>query len=96
MDDARRVAAVLVEQGAGAVLVFGSVARGNAAASSDLDLVVVFDDLGDYSCRDHLRASLTETARHATTAPVDLWVTDRPHQLEQGDRHASRQPGRGP
>lgn len=78
LEDARRVADVLAELGAATVLVFGSVARGRAAASSDIDLVAVFDDLGNYSGRDSLQAHLTESASQATTSPIDLWVTDRP------------------
>ncbi len=78
LDDARCAAAVLAEHGAAQVLVFGSVARGEASAYSDIDLVAVFDDLGDYSCRYSLRATLTECARDAAGAAVDLWVTDRP------------------
>ena len=31
------------------VLVYGSVARGCAMPGSDVDLMVVFDDLGDYT-----------------------------------------------
>ena len=77
MDDARRVAAVLAELGAGRVLVFGSVARGDATAASDIDLVAVYDDLGDYASRADLRAKLTARARQVTDAAVDLWVTDR-------------------
>ena len=78
LEDASRAAEVLAAHGAATVLVFGSVALGSASPFSDIDLVAVFDDLGDYSCRDSMRARLTESARQVTGAAVDLWVTDRP------------------
>ena len=78
LEDARRVCDVLVEHGAGVVLVFGSVAQGTADEQSDIDMVAVFDDLGDYSGRHNLRARLINNAHHTTGMLVDLLVTDRP------------------
>lgn len=48
--DAERAAAVLAEAGAGRVVLFGSVARGEAGERSDIDLMAVYDDL-DYRKR---------------------------------------------
>ena len=75
---ARRAAAQLIDAGAGRVLVFGSVARGEAAEGSDIDLVAIFDDLGDYSSRARRRCALEAKARKATGCPVDVMVTDAP------------------
>lgn len=41
---ARRAADALVAAGAGRVLLFGSVARGDQGVHSDIDLVAIFDD----------------------------------------------------
>lgn len=72
---ARTAAAQLVAAGAGRVLVFGSVARGDATEDSDIDLVAIFDDL-DYSTRSEQRCALEAKAREATGCPVDVIVTD--------------------
>ncbi len=78
LHDARRVCDVLVRHGAGLVLVFGSVAKGTANRNSDIDMVAVFDDLGDYSCRQSVRGRLQHGIDEVTKTPVDVWVTDRP------------------
>ena len=75
-DDARRAADELVAAGASQVLLFGSVARGDARAESDIDLVAVFDDL-DYTQRLSLKLSLRATAEAAAGWPVEVYVTDR-------------------
>lgn len=75
---ARRAAARLVDAGVGRVLVFGSVARGDATEDSDIDLVAIFDDLGDYSTRFKQRCALEAKAREVTGCPVDVMVTDAP------------------
>ncbi len=59
------------------MLLFGSVARGDATADSDIDLVAVFDDL-DYSHRLGLRLALSAAAEAAVGRPVEVHVTDRP------------------
>ena len=59
------------------VLLFGSAARGEATAESDVDLVVIFDDL-DYRYRQEIEAKLQGDDRPAIGCPV------RP----AGDRHA--------
>lgn len=76
-DDARRAAEELSAAGVSQVLLFGSVARGDARCDSDIDLVAVFDDL-DYSQRLSLRLSLGAKAEVAAGWPVEVHVTDRP------------------
>ena len=76
--DARRAAEVLADAGASRVLLYGSVARGEQTPDSDIDLVAVFDDLGDYADRWRLKGALTEAARQACGWPVQVRVTDRP------------------
>lgn len=78
LEDARRVGEGFVALGATEVLVFGSVARGDAVDGSDIDLVAVFDDLGDYRCRPDLRRRLVKRAGELSDFEVDVWVTDRP------------------
>ena len=75
---AHRAAAQLIDAGAGRVLLFGSVARGTAAEGSDIDLVAIFDDLGDYSTRSRRRCALEAKADEAAGCPVDVMVTDAP------------------
>ena len=60
------------------VMLFGSIARGEATEVSDIDLMVVFDDLGDYSCRREIRDRLAKVVRGFTSCSVDLHVTDLP------------------
>lgn len=76
--DAERAALALARMDAARVLLFGSVADGTAAASSDIDLVAVFDDLGDYSGRYMLKYEAQVAAREASGHPTDVFVTDRP------------------
>lgn len=76
--DARRAADEILVAGAGTVLLFGSLARGEATPDSDIDLVAIFDDLGDYSTRSKHRCALEAKARAATGRPVDVIVTDAP------------------
>ncbi len=78
LDDARRAADALAHLDPGLVLLHGSVAEGAADADSDLDLVVVFDDLGDYSQRSLLWRRVKEAAEGAIGRRVDVRVTDRP------------------
>lgn len=85
MADAQRAADVLAEAGVAQVLLFGSLARGEATEQSDIDLVAVFDDL-DYSERAALRAELKELARTAAGHWVDVHVTDRPEWRVRTER----------
>ena len=50
MADAKAAGRALTDAGAREVMVFGSVARGDAGPHSDIDLVAVFDDV-DYRTR---------------------------------------------
>ncbi len=76
-EDAVRAATAIAEMDAARVLLFGSVAAGTATARSDIDLVAVFDDLGDYSCRHRLKSKAARVAREASGHMTDVWVTDR-------------------
>ncbi|WP_420443177.1 nucleotidyltransferase domain-containing protein [Candidatus Poriferisodalis sp.] len=75
---AQRAADELVSVGAGRVLLFGSVAKGRATERSDIDLVAIYDDLGDYSGRAKRRCALESKASDAAGCPVDVMVTDAP------------------
>ena len=78
MADAALAAEALVTGGAEEVLLFGSVARGDANEDSDIDLVALFADI-DYSERRHLKQRLEEVASTAVGRwPVQVVVTDRP------------------
>ena len=79
LEDARRAAVALgVALDPGEVLLFGSVARGAQGSDSDLDLVLVFDDLGDYSGRRLIAERARQTVLGATGFRCDVRVTDRP------------------
>lgn len=78
LDDAQRAADALSFLDPGLVLVYGSVVDGTAHADSDVDLMVVFDDLGDYRQRSLLRRRAREAAESVIGRPVDVRVTDRP------------------
>ena len=78
MQDARRAAEELVRAGVGKVLLFGSVARGDATSSSDIDLVAICDDLGDYRQRHEVQKKLQQRIRGVAGWPVDVFVTDAP------------------
>ena len=75
--DAERAAAALVDAGVARVVLFGSVARGDATERSDIDLLAIYDDL-DYTTRWDRRCELKPLAESAAGYPVDVVVTDRP------------------
>lgn len=75
--DAARVAEVWVSEGVSRVLLFGSVARGEATEESDIDLVAIYDDL-DYGERLDHEAELSKLGTAAVGHEVDVLVTDRP------------------
>ena len=77
IDDARVAGEALTGAGAREVMVFGSVARGRAAPHSDIDLVVVLDDL-DYRSRRDTTQALEGLAAAAAGQQVDVWLTDVP------------------
>ncbi|WP_423917401.1 nucleotidyltransferase domain-containing protein [Candidatus Poriferisodalis sp.] len=76
--DARRAADEILCAGVGTVLLFGSLARGEAHQDSDIDLIAIYDDLGDYSDRNSRRCALEARTRAATGCSVDVMVTDAP------------------
>ena len=71
--------------GAGQVWLFGSLARGEEQAYSDIDLVAVFDDF-DYRDRWRIKTELKKAASAAAGRPVDVMVTDRPEWRIQRQR----------
>ena len=85
MADARQAAAELGAAGAGQVLLFGSVARGDACDRSDIDLVAVFDDI-EYSRRASLQCRLSAAAQDACGHPVEVYVTDRPEWCHRSQK----------
>ena len=84
VSDARRAADVLTEAGALKVLLFGSVARGEATEGSDIDLVgllylgfrVIRGKQG--MTRTPLAFQLEAAAAAAAGFPVAVFVTDLP------------------
>ena len=62
--------------GVGEVWLYGSVARGESEPGSDIDLVVVLDDL-EYRRRLRVKGELQEVARAACGCWVEVLVTDR-------------------
>ena len=91
--DAERAALALARMDAAQVLLFGSVADGTATPSSDIDLVAVFDDLGDYSGRDRLKYKAQQAAREASGRFTDVFVTDRPEWRKRTRMHTSFEAG---
>ena len=59
-------------------MLFGSVARGQATACSDIDLVVLIDDLGDYRSRNKIKDQLTDAAEAVVEHPVHVHLSDLP------------------
>lgn len=75
--DADRAAALLASEGVSKVMLFGSVARGEATEHSDIDLIAIFNDI-DYRHRDVKRRELSVRAKAAVGYEVDVVVTDWP------------------
>ena len=86
MADAERAAMVIVEGGAACVMLFGSVARGEQTADSDIDLVAVFNDLGNYDERWSIEGRLKSMAKDAAGCRVDVHVTDWPEWKHRSTR----------
>ena len=78
LEHARQAADAVARLDPGLVLLHGSVVSWTAGADSDLDLVVMFDDLGDYSQRPLLRRRAKGAAESAIGRRVDVRVADRP------------------
>ena len=68
------------------MLLYGSVARGEQTPDSDIDLVAIFDDLGDYADRADRKWTLGRDARAACGWPVQVLVTDRPEWRIRSER----------
>lgn len=85
IENARRAAEALAAGGAGRVVLFGSVARGDATERSDIDLVAIYDDI-DYSNRLAIAVPAEATAREAAGCSVDVLVTDRPEWMMRTTR----------
>lgn len=77
MADAQRAAEAVAVEGVSEVLVFGSVARGDAGPDSDIDLVAIHDDL-DYTTRRERSDELGRLATAAIGHRVFVYVTDWP------------------
>ena len=77
MADAKKAAEAVASEEVSEVLVFGSVARGEAGPDSDIDLVAVYDDL-DYSTRWERATQLGRLASAAAARRVFVYVTDWP------------------
>lgn len=75
----------MVAAGAGQVWLFGSLARGEEHAWSDIDLVAVLDDM-NYRDRWRIEVELRKAASAAAGRPVDVMVTDRPEWRVQRQR----------
>ena len=78
VDDARAAAAAVVKRVPEVVRIglFGSVARGDANPHSDIDLLVVVEDLDYPVDRPRLAGEVHGAARRATPYPVGVVVTD--------------------
>ena len=88
IDDARRAGQALTDAGAREVMVFGSVAKGEARPYSDIDLVVILDDL-DYRSRRDTAYAFEDLAADTVGQPVDVWLTDVPEWAAQNRCAAS-------
>ena len=80
LEEARRAAEAIDAErtDVARVMLFGSTARGEADPDSDIDLVVVVNDLGDYWHRRQVKAELASAAKRVTSRRLDLHITDRP------------------
>lgn len=78
VDDARAAAAAVAERMPEVVRIglFGSVARGDARPHSDIDLLVVVEDLDYPADRPRLAGEVRSAARRAVSYPVGVVVTD--------------------
>ncbi len=77
MADAETAARAVAVDTVSRVLLFGSVARGDAGPHSDIDLVAIHDDL-DYSTRRERSTELGQMGSSASGHRVFVYVTDWP------------------
>lgn len=91
MSDARRAADAIARArpDVALVMLFGSVARGEATEDSDIDLAVVLDDLGDYLDRRDIQLQIAETAERAAACSVDVYLSDLPEWKVRTERVSS-------
>ena len=82
---AERAAAALADAGVARVVLFGSVASGDAGERSDIDLLAIYDDL-EYTQRWERRWELASAAAAAAGHPIDVVVTDRPEWKVRTER----------
>ena len=83
MRDAKAAAGALAAtRGVSEILVFGSVARGEAGPESDIDLVAIHDNL-DYSTRREMSEQLRTIASEAAGHRVFVYVTDWPEWVRR-------------
>ena len=71
-DDARRATEVLLQAGAETVLLYGSVARGDATEHSDIDLIAIYDNI-DYDQRRKMASRLAPSSQRRSS-------TERPRR----------------
>ena len=71
--------------GVSRVVLFGSVARGEATGRSDIDLVAIYDDM-DYAERAALERELSALAGGEAGRRVDVLATDRPEWKMRSER----------
>ena len=76
--EAQEAAQLLIDEGVSRVLLFGSLARDAADENSDIDLVALYNDLGDYSTRRLRATELRVLCQKALGREVDILVTDWP------------------
>ena len=88
--DARRAADALSAIGARQVLLFGSVAQGDPNLESDIDLVAVFDDLGDYRRRQNIETQARRAVEDACGWASDILITDRVEWSVRSKLHRQR------
>ena len=91
LSDARRAADAIARArpDVALVMLFGSVARGEATEDSDIDLAVVLDDLGDYLDRRDIQLQIAETAERAAACSVDVYLSDLPEWKVRTERVSS-------
>ena len=83
IDNAKAAGRALTDAGAREVMVFGSVARGDAMPYSDIDLVAILDDV-DYKQRWQTQLAWQQLAEEAAAKhQADVWVTDVPEWAAQ-------------
>lgn len=89
IENAEKAAEAIAAQGVSQVMLFGSIARGDAGPDSDIDLVAIHDDL-DYSIRRQKAEEPARLASAVTRRRVFVHVTDWPEWARQVGPHRRR------